>query len=118
MVLTRNEWRSNRHESIPLSGTTDGQLQPPLAYWKRRTSMLRYRNSLMLAILFATLLPLAVSGSPDEGHGRRLSTPLGGVAFEVVGQVSNFPPAGAGQPATSQQYGYLSLINGLTADQI
>ncbi len=72
----------------------------------------------MLAILFATLLPLPVSGSPNEGHGRRLSTPLGGVAFEVVGQVSNFPPAGAGQPATSQQYGYLSLINGLTADQI
>jgi hypothetical protein len=54
--------------------------------------------------------------SDDEGlHG--LSTPTGGIAFEVVGQVSNFP-AGSGQPATSQQYGYLSLINGLTADQI
>jgi len=35
-----------------------------------------------------------------------------------VGQVTNFPPAGAGQPATSQQYGYLSLINGLGADLI
>src|SRR5206468_4803806 len=80
--------------------------------------MRRSRNSLMLAFLFATLLPLPVSGSPDEAHGRRLSTPLGGIAFEVVGQVTNFPPAGAGQPATSQQYGYLSLINGLTADQI
>ena len=80
--------------------------------------MRRSTNSLMLAILFATLLPLPVSGSPDEGHGRRLSTPLGGIAFEVVGQVTNFPPAGADQPATSQQYGYLSLINGLTADQI
>lgn len=80
--------------------------------------MRRFRNSLMLAILFATLLPLPVSGSPDEEHGRRLSTPLGGIAFEVVGQVTNFPPAGAGQPATSQQYGYLSLINGLTAEQI
>jgi hypothetical protein len=47
-----------------------------------------------------------------------LTTPIGGIAFEVVGQVTNFPPASAGQPATSQQYGYLSLINGLTADQI
>jgi len=80
--------------------------------------MRRYRNSLILAILFASLLPLPVSGSPDQGHARRLSTPLGGIAFEVVGQVTNFPPAGAGQPATSQQYGYLSLINGRTADQI
>jgi hypothetical protein len=32
--------------------------------------------------------------------------------------VTNFLPAGVGQPATSQQYVYLSLINGLTADQI
>lgn len=80
--------------------------------------MRRYRNSLMLAILFATLLTLPVSGSPDQGHGRRLSTPLGDIAFEVVGQVTNFPPAGVGQPPTSQQYGYLSFINGRTADQI
>jgi hypothetical protein len=48
----------------------------------------------------------------------KLTTPQGDVAFEVVGQVTNFPPAGAGLPATSQQYGYLSLINGLTTDQI
>ncbi len=80
--------------------------------------MHRFRNSLMLSILFATLLSIAVLGSPDEEHGSRLRTPLGGIAFEVVGQVTNFPPAGAGQPATSQQYGYLSLINGLGADQI
>jgi hypothetical protein len=78
----------------------------------------RFRNLLMLSTLFAALLPLPVSGSPEEEHGRRLRTPLGGITFEVVGQVTNFPPAGAGQPATSQQYGYLSLINGLTADQI
>jgi hypothetical protein len=78
--------------------------------------MHRFRNSLMLSILFATLLPMSLSASPDDDHV--LSTPLGGIAFEVVGQVTNFPPAGAGQPATSQQYGYLSLINGLTSDQI
>jgi hypothetical protein len=80
--------------------------------------MNRFRNLLMLSTLLAALLPLPVSSSPDEGHGRRLRTPLGDIAFEVVGQVVNFPPAGPGQPATSQQYGYLSLINGLTADQI
>lgn len=80
--------------------------------------MRRTRNLLMLAILFTTLVPLPISGLPDQGHARRLSTPLGGIAFEVVGQVTNFPPAGPGQPPTSQQYGYLSLINGLTAEQI
>jgi hypothetical protein len=80
--------------------------------------MRRFRNALMLAILLASLQPLPVSGSPEQGGGRRLNTPLGGIAFEVVGQVANFPPTGAGQPATSQQYGYLSLIEGLTAGQI
>ena len=48
----------------------------------------------------------------------KLTTPAGGVAFEVVGQVTNFPPAGLGQPPTSLQYGYLSLINGLNGDQV
>ncbi len=38
--------------------------------------------------------------------------------FEFVGQVKNLPPAGAGLPATSVQYGYLSHIQGLTDDQI
>jgi hypothetical protein len=78
--------------------------------------MYSFRKLLMISILFAALLPLPVPGSPDEGL--TLSTPSGGIAFEVVGQVTNFPPAGPGQPATSQQYGYLSLVNGLTADQI
>jgi hypothetical protein len=80
--------------------------------------MRRFRNSLILAILLASLQSLPVSGSPDEGRVRNLSTPLGAIAFEVVGQVTNFPPTGAGQPPTSQQYGYLSLIEGLTADKI
>jgi len=80
--------------------------------------MYRLKNTLIASILFTTLLATPVLAlSEDEGL-HRLTTPLGGVAFEVVGQVTNFPPAGAGQPATSQQYGYLSLINGLTADQI
>ena len=78
----------------------------------------RFKNSLIASILFATLSAAPVSAFPDNDGPHRLTTPIGGVAFEVVGQVTNFPPAGAGQPATSQQYGYLSLINGLGADQI
>src|SRR5882672_461379 len=100
------------YASIPLSAIRDGQLQPPLTLSKRRTSMRKFRNSLMLAILFASLQPLPVSASPDEDHGRRLRTPLGDIAFEVVGQVSNL------SPTVSKQYGYLSFINGLTAPEI
>lgn len=80
--------------------------------------MNRFKNALIALVLFTTLLAAPVSALPDNDGLHRLTTPLGGVAFEVVGQVTNFPPAGAGQPATSQQYGYLSLINGLGADQI
>jgi hypothetical protein len=40
------------------------------------------------------------------------------VAFELIGQVRNFPPAGPGLPPTSIQYGYLSFIKGLDTDQI
>src|SRR6266404_493827 len=83
--------------------------------------MYKFKNSL---IAFAGLLFL-IGGitlvTPIPVHAQvldKLTTPVGGIAFEVVGQVTNFPPAGPGQPATSQQYGYLSLINGLTADQI
>ena len=49
--------------------------------------------------------------SRDRSY-RRLTTPIGDVAFEVVGQVTN--PS----PTTSKQYGYLSSINGLRPDQI
>src|SRR6266550_3584032 len=80
--------------------------------------MRRLKNSLVASILFTTLLATQVSAASDDEGLHRLTTPIGAIAFEVVGQVTNFPPAGAGQPATSQQYGYLSLINGLTADQI
>ena len=78
----------------------------------------RFRNVLVALILFSAVLAAPVSAHPDDNGLHRLITSVGGVAFEVVGQVTNFPPAGAGQPATSQQYGYLSTINGLSADQI
>jgi hypothetical protein len=80
--------------------------------------MHKFKSFLIASILFTTLAAAPVSATSDDGGSHRLTTPIGGIAFEVVGQVTNFPPAGAGQPATSQQYGYLSLINGLTADQI
>jgi len=80
--------------------------------------MHRFKSSLIASILFTILLAAPLSAASDDEGLHRLTTPIGGIAFEVVGQVTNFPPAGAGQPATSQQYGYLSLINGLTADQI
>ncbi|MGI8734480.1 MAG: hypothetical protein ACR2LM_14400 [Pyrinomonadaceae bacterium] len=80
--------------------------------------MNRFNNSLIALILFATLLFAPVIASTNDEGLHKLTTPVGGVAFEVVGKVTNFPPAAAGQPATSQQYGYLSLINGLNADQI
>src|SRR6266550_963826 len=80
--------------------------------------MHKFKSSLVASILFTTLLAAPLSAASDDEGLHRLTTPIGAIAFEVVGQVTNFPPAGAGQPATSQQYGYLSLINGLTADQI
>lgn len=77
----------------------------------------RSRITLVALIFFTTLLAVPVSAHPDNDGLHRLTTSVGGVAFEVVGQVTNFPPASPGQPATSQQYGYLSTINGLSADQ-
>ncbi len=61
--------------------------------------MLRFKNSLISSTLFAVLLYVPVSASSDDEGLHRLTTPIGGIAFEVVGQVTNFPPAGAGQPA-------------------
>lgn len=80
--------------------------------------MNRFKSFLISSILFTSMLTAPVSASADDEGLHRLTTPIGGIAFEVVGQVTNFPPASAGEPATSQQYGYLSLINGLNADQI
>jgi len=81
--------------------------------------MNRSKIFLFVLVLLTAVLVAPVLAYPDDDNGRhRLTTPVGGVAFEVVGQVTNFPPASPGQPATSQQYGYLSTINGLTANQI
>lgn len=80
--------------------------------------MNRLLNWISLAVLFSFALAIPPSalggeaGMPNGEGARRLTTPLGDIAFEVVGQVSNL------SPTVSKQYGYLSLINGLTAGQI
>ena len=74
--------------------------------------MYMFKNSLIASILLVALLAASVQANTHGEGGRRLTTPDGDVAFEVVGQVSNL------SPAASKQYGYLTLINGLSADQI
>ncbi len=63
----------------------------------------RFNNALIASILVTILLAAPVLAFADNDGLHRLTTPVGGVAFEVVGQVTNFPPAGAGQPATSKR---------------
>ena len=94
------------------------QYKLPVYPGEQETLMHRIKCLLISSILFTSMLGAPVSATSDHDGLHRLTTPLGGIAFEVVGQVTNFPPASVGQPATSQQYGYLSLINGLTAAQI
>lgn len=73
--------------------------------------MCKFKNNLLAALLCCALVAAATPAYQDNG-GRRLTTPIGDIAFEVVGQVSNL------SPVISKQYGYLSFLNGLSADQI
>ncbi len=74
--------------------------------------MSKLKNLLTTTLVSVCLLIMPVRATADGGGAPQLTTPLGDIAFEVVGQVSN-PSA-----TSSQQYGYLSLINGLSAEQI
>jgi hypothetical protein len=74
--------------------------------------MSKLKYLLLASLISVCVLILPVRATADGEGARRLTTPLGDIAFEVVGQVSN-PSA-----TSSQQYGYLSLINGLSAEQI
>jgi hypothetical protein len=80
--------------------------------------MKKLKETLIQFVLATAMLAAPVSVFPNNEAVYKLTTPEGDVAFEVVGQVTNFPPATPGQPASSQQYGYLGLINGPSADQI
>jgi hypothetical protein len=70
------------------------------------------KNPLIAFIAFLFSMGALAPVYPDVRVIRPLTTPIGDIAFEVVGQVTN--PS----PTTSNQYGYLSLINGLSAAQI
>lgn len=74
--------------------------------------MCKSKNLIIASIVFVFVMGASAPIYPNDQGGRRLTTPIGDIAFEVVGQVSN--PS----PTTSKQYGYLSFINGLSADQI
>ncbi|CAN5548685.1 hypothetical protein BH20ACI3_BH20ACI3_38910 [soil metagenome] len=71
-----------------------------------------FKKVFVTTIAFVSLMAASVPSYPHEQGGRRLTTPVGDIAFEVVGQVSNL------SPTISKQYGYLTFINGLSADQI
>jgi hypothetical protein len=87
-----------------LSKTKKGTTVNPPTHFKK--------NPLIAFIAFLFLMGAFTPAYPDVGVVRPLTTPKGDIAFEVVGQVTN--PS----PTTSNQYGYLSLINGLSAEQI
>jgi hypothetical protein len=89
----------------------------PLTYFKktqneRRLTVHKEKKPLIALIAFLFLIGAFTSVYPDVRVIRPLTTGIGDVAFEVVGQVSNLPPN------ISNQYGYLSLIYGLSAEQI
>ncbi|MDQ3749896.1 MAG: hypothetical protein M3367_12945 [Acidobacteriota bacterium] len=73
-----------------------------------------FKNAFTAFIVVVFVLGIAATTtySQRSNGGRRLTTPIGDIAFEVVGQVSNL------SPSVSKQYGYLTLVNGLNADQI
>src|SRR6266542_3873622 len=106
--ITRNQRRPKQKK---------GPTMNPLAYFKktqneRRLIMHKVKNPLIALSAFLFLMGAFTPVYPDVRVIRPLTTPIGDIAFEVVGQVTN--PS----PTTSNQYGYLSLINGLCAKQI
>jgi hypothetical protein len=71
------------------------------------------RFSLLRPFCLIALLTLATSLLMNTGIAQAaIITPVGDVAFELVGQVLN--PS----PSTSMQYGFLSQINGIDLDVI
>ena len=73
--------------------------------------MYGFKRTLASTLILALVLAATAPASPVVG-GQSIHLPLGDVAFEIVGQVRN--PT----PATSNQYGYLSNVNGLNLEQI
>ena len=69
--------------------------------------MYKLKTSLIVSIAFAILASMSVPVYTRDEGASRIKTPAGDVALELVGQVMN--PS----PATSNQYGYLSFLNGV-----
>jgi hypothetical protein len=66
---------------------------------------------LAVSLLSWPLLVSSAAGQVPDLKGIRVAEDQ--ELFELVGQVKNAPPAGPGLPATSVQYGYLTLVKGL-----
>src|SRR5262249_22752015 len=66
-------------------------------------------TKLMFAqIAFALFIGASVATFAQDEGGPKIKTPQGAIAFELVGQVQNIP-----MTPTSNQYGYLSAVDGL-----
>lgn len=100
--MAGNDFLNN--EESKKASKKKGEIMNPLTHLKK--------NPLIAFIAFLFLMGALTPVYPDVRVIRPLTTPIGDIAFEVVGQVTN--PS----PTTSNQYGYLSLINGLSAAQI
>lgn len=72
-------------------------------------------NPRIAHMVSALLLAVLLSSTATHASAARTGFPEDDVAFEVVGQVKNSPP---GQPPTSNQYGYVSYINGFGFDAL
>lgn len=69
-----------------------------------------------LAVAFLVLLAATALHAQASEAGN--VWPEDDLAYEFVGLVKNAPPAGPGLPATSIQYGYLTYLNGVSADAL
>jgi len=70
--------------------------------------MSRRRKLLFASIAFELLIAASINAFAQDEGAPKIKTPQGDIAFELVGQVLNIP-----MTPTSNQYGYLSSVNGI-----
>ena len=75
--------------------------------------MFKLKQTLLVSFVVLTMVCASAPIHSQQRGAPRLTPPDGDVAFELIGQVTNIPST-----PNSIQYGYLSTINGLSADQI
>lgn len=71
--------------------------------------MYKLKTSIVASLAFAILVGVSVPVYPHDEGGSKVKTPDGDVKLELVGQVRNLPPN------ASNQYGYLSFLDGVDA---